>query len=158
MAGWLRKGRGLAGLSAVGAAAGALFGAAWSAGIAILFGSAGINFVALGAGALVWGGFGAFTACGVGIGLAVLGSGKSLSELSVLQAGTMGLVLGAAGPLLLLFSVTGTFAWGLLAGPIGMSSVLGSLLGGGLVAAAKRADSGELGSVPLTQTLTDGSD
>lgn len=152
---WVGKLRGLFGLSAVGAAAGGLFGALWEIGSTWL-GLGGLSFGSLGWSAALWAGFGAFAAGGVGVFLAAVGSKRTLEELSVWRAGIGGAVLGSVAPLAMVFAVTGGF-WAPSIGYVaGLSGLFGGLLGGGLVLTAKRAHAAELRSSREPDLLSHG--
>ena len=131
---WAAKLRGLFGLGVAGGVAGAALGVLWWAGSAIV-GAGAIGFGSLPWTVGLWAGLGSFAALGVGVGLATIGSRRTLEELSPMAAAAVGALVGGAAPFLLVLAVTGGF-WipsiGLIAGA---SGVLGGLVGSGLVVA-----------------------
>jgi hypothetical protein len=137
---WLKKLRGLLGFSAVGGAIGALFGLA-RFGVMMLTGGVGVSVDLLLNSVLVYGGFAAIASGGVGVLLATAGSRLRLQELSPLKAGICGALLGATAPVVLVLAT-----WSGATAPVVFASLalrfglLGGVLGGGLVAVAKRAD------------------
>ena len=149
---WWKKLRGLNVLTAVGGLAGGLLGGVWFA-VRVLLSGGAISPTSVLTAAAIYAGFGALATAGVGVLLATAGTGKKISELSVPKAGRCGAVLAAAAPLIFiaLFAVP-TAA---LAGIALRFGALGGVLGAGVVAVAKRAESNELASSkhPL---LTDG--
>lgn len=140
MSGWVRKVKGVFGLSAIGGVLGGLFGAA-RFGVLALLGAGGWSWEILGQGVLAYGGFAAIATGGVGLLLATAGSRLSLEELSPLKAGLVGALLGGLAPVLF---VLATFSGGIATPAIASIALrfglLGGILGGGLVAVAKRAD------------------
>lgn len=140
MSGWVRKVRGVFGLSAIGGVLGGLFGAA-RFGVLALLGAGTVSVEMLVQGVLAYGAFAGIATGGVGLLLATAGSKLSLEELSPIRAGLVGALLGGIAPVLF---VLGTFSGGL--GTPALLSIalrfglLGGILGGGLVAVAKRAD------------------
>lgn len=140
MSSWARKVRGILGLSAVGGVIGGLYGAV-RLGLMAIFGSGTFIMEGLLLGMATYATFAAIATGGVGLLLATAGSRLSLEELSPLRAGIVGGLLGAAAPVLF---VLATWSGG-VAAPALVSvalrfGVLGGILGGGLVAVAKRAD------------------
>ena len=96
---WVRRLRGLLGLSAIGGAIGALFGMA-RIGLLALLGIEGLTAGVLFGTAAFYGAFAAVAAGGVGVLLATAGSRLTLQELSPWKAALCGAALGAAAPLL----------------------------------------------------------
>lgn len=143
---WLRRARGLAGLTSVGGLVGALFGGVGTAITALLGGGVlSTSMVLLGAG--VWGGFAALATAGVGLFLMAGGPRESLQELSTWKAGLLGLIIGAAAPLLLnlgikvvLLGLSPTITVS-IAASMALGGALCGTLGAGLVAIGKKADS-----------------
>jgi hypothetical protein len=150
---WWKKLRGLNVLSVVGGLAGGLLGGVWFA-VRVLLSGGAITPASLLTAAAIYAGFGALATAGVGVLLATAGTGKKLSELSVPNAGLFGAVLAAAVSVLFL-ALFGAVPAAALAGTALRVGALGGVLGAGVVAVAKRAESNELASSkhPL---LTDG--
>ena len=150
---WLRKLRGLAGLTAVGGLIGAVSGGL-SGLIQLLLGVWGAGPLALALYPALWGGYGASVAACVGVLLAVVGPKKSLTELSPWQTGLCGLcgaVIGGAAPIGL--AVALSFPLWLMGGAVVQFALLGGALGAGLVIAAKRAESRALASSAEPEAL-----
>lgn len=140
---WAAKLRGLLGLGMAGGVAGAILGVVWWVG-ASLVGAGSIAFGSLPWTIALWTGFGSFAALGVGVGLATIGSRRTLEELSPVGAAALGAAVGSLAPFLVVFAATGGFwvpSLGLIAGA---SGVLGGVLGSGLVVTAQRAAAREL--------------
>lgn len=138
MAGWLKRLKGIAGLSALGGAAGAVFGSMWWFATSVL-GLGGVVFGHLGWTALLWAGFGAFAAGGASFLLTMLGARLTLEELSPWRMAAFGAVMGFLAPPAYMFAMTGVF-WGPVLSVVStISGVLGGALGASLVVAAKRA-------------------
>ena len=140
----LKKLRGLAGLTAFGGLAGALFGALMIVISSLFFGYGSISFALLASGALPWALIGGLSAGGVGLTIATVESQNSLSELSALRAALYGAVLGAAALLAILVLLTPGLPVATLIVGAGFAATLGGGIGAGLVAAAKRADRDDL--------------
>lgn len=140
MSSWGRKVRGILGLSAVGGVLGGLYGAA-RLGVLAILGSGTFVLEGLMMGVATYAGFAAIAIGGVGLLLATAGSRLSLDQLSPFRAGAVGALLGAAAPVLFILAT-----WSGAVGTAALLSValrfglLGGILGGGLVAVAKRAD------------------
>lgn len=143
---WLKKARGLAGLTSLGGLVGALFGGLGTA-LTALVGGGGLSasMVLLGAG--VWGGIAAVATAGVGLLLVAGGPRESLQELSASKAGLLGLIIGATAPLLLnlgikvvLLGLSPTITVS-VAASMAVGGALCGTLGAGLVAIGKKADS-----------------
>lgn len=137
---WLRKLRGVAGLTAIGGMAGALFGSLWAVATTVFLGVGGISVGMVTTIAAPWTLVGATTAGGVAVLLATFDSSKTLGELSTLRTALWGGLLGALGPFLLVAAIMPGIPASMLVGVMGTGSVLGACIGGGLVAAAKGAD------------------
>ena len=150
---WWKKLRGLNVLTAVGGLAGGLLGGVWFA-VRVLLSGGAISPTSVLTAAAIYAGFGALATAGVGVLLATAGTGKKLSELSVPKAGLCGAVLAAAAPLIFI-ALFGAVPTAALVGIALRFGALGGVLGAGVVAVAKRAESNELASSkhPL---LTDG--
>lgn len=139
MAQWGRKLKGLVGLSAVGGAIGAVYGALRAGMLALT----GLGFVPEVFVSMVTShaAFAALTTAGVGLTLATVGSRLSLSELSPWKAALVGGVCGAAIPLgVVALTFTGVGTAGIFLTIGARYGLLGAVLGGGLVAVAQRAD------------------
>ncbi len=141
---WWKKLRGLRFLTAIGGLAGGLLGGAWFGVKALLVGGA-LSPAGVLTAAAVYAAFGALSTAGVGVLLTTVGAGRKLSDLSAAKAGLFGAVLAATAPLFLL-AVTGAGSSAALAGVALRFGVLGGVLGGGVVAVAKRAEANELAS------------
>lgn len=141
---WLRKLRGVAGLTAIGGLAGALFGSLWAVATTLFLGVGGISATMVATIAAPWTLIGATSAAGVAVLLATFDSKKTLGELSPLRTGLWGGLLGALGPLLLVTAIAPGLPAAMLVGVMITGSVLGSGIGGGLVAAAKGAEADQL--------------
>lgn len=143
---WGRKLRGLLGLTAFGGAIGALYGMA-RMGLMALMGVEALTFEMLLQTAAAYGGFASIASAGVGVLLATTGSRLRLQELSPWKAGMLGVLLGAGAPLLFILATWsgGTGAPALLSIALRFG-LLGGVVGGGLVAVAKRADASLPGS------------
>jgi len=150
---WLKKLRGLRVLSVVGGVAGGLLGGAWFT-VRVLLSGGAITPGSVLTAAAIYAGFGALATAGVGVLLVTAGAGKKLSELSVPRAGLCGAALAAVVPLIIV-TLSGAAASSALAGMALRFGALGGVLGAGIVAVAKRAESKELASTerPL---VTDG--
>lgn len=144
MGDWLRKLRGLAGLSAFGGVAGALFGVLMIIVTSVVWGVGGISLMTLVSGAIPWALIGAVSAGGAGLAIVTLDSHKSLPELSAPRTALYGGVLGAACLLAMLLLLTPGVPLAALSIGAGCGAALGGGIGGGLVAAAKRADRASL--------------
>ena len=136
----LKKLRGVAGLTAFGGLAGALYGVLMIVISSLFFGYGSISLDLLASGALPWAFIGGVSAGGVGLTIATVESQKSLSELSASRAALYGAVLGAAAILAALVLLTPGLPVGQLIVGAGFAAPLGGGVGAGLVAAAKRAD------------------
>jgi hypothetical protein len=144
MVGWLKKLRGLAGVTVFGGLAGAFFGVLMVVITSLYSGSGGINLFTLGSGATAWSLIGALSAGGVGLAIATVESRRSLPELSALRAAIYGGVLAAATVVGTLVLLTPGLALTNLSVGAGFGAMLGGGIGGGLIAAAKRAERGDL--------------
>ncbi len=147
MNGWWTKLRGFIGLASVGAVAGALLGC----GVLVWLEVRGYDALTLanvlGVSAL-YGGLGAVTTSVLAGALAVLESGKSVADLSLLRAGTWGAIGGAVASLLVLgvvLAITGGEAQGVLR-LMATAATGGGALGLGVVGSARRAARKELGA------------
>ncbi len=147
---WLRKLRGLAGLTAVGGLIGAVSGGLTGL-IQLWLGVWGTGPLSVALFAAVWGGYGASVAACVGVLLAVMGPKKSLTELSAWLTGLCGAVIGAAAPLGLAYALS--FPLSTMGGAVVQFALLGGALGAGLVIAAKRAESRALASSAEPEAL-----
>lgn len=137
---WFRRVRGLAGLGLIG---GAVWGLA-AAGLTAIsaraeWGTAPTLNVMVGAG---FGAFlGASSTVGFGILLALTARGRRLDELSVVRSMLMCGAIAALVPVLLMTAVRGEVpAIDVLAQEIGIFGSFGALVGGSLVAVARRSD------------------
>ena len=140
---WIRKLRGVAGLSAVGGAIGAVFGVFWKLGATMWgFGTLGLAGVAWSV--VLWSGTGILAAGGVAALIATSRSVGSVREVSTWKVGACGALMGAGAPALVVLLMAGSVSFSATALAAGVTGVLGGLLGAGLVEAAKRADMMEL--------------
>ncbi len=144
MTGFLRRLRGLLGLSAVGGTVGGILGVVYAF-VTSFLGLGSIAFGSVGWTAALWAGFGAAAAGGVGLVLATLESRRSLGELSAGRAALGGAVVGALAPLAVVFALTGGIYVSGVSFVAGLSGLLGAGLGAGFVSMAKRAEKAELG-------------
>lgn len=138
---WMRKMRGILGLTTVGAVGGAVFGALWSLGAAAV---GGFYFGGPGWTVALFSGFGAFSSGGMALLLAGRDEGTDIEDLSPWRVAAYGALAGALAPVGLVLAVTGGLWTPGLGIVVGISSALGGLLGGGVMAAARRARRGEL--------------
>ena len=136
----LKKLRGLAGLTAFGGLAGALYGLLMIVISSLFFGYGSISWDVLASAAIPWALIGGVSAGGVGLAIATVESRKSLSELSALRAAVYGAVFGAAAIVSALVLLTSGLPEGQLILGAGFAATLGGGIGAGLVAAAKRTD------------------
>jgi len=150
---WWKKLRGLNVLTAIGGLAGGLLGGAWF-GVRVLLVGGALSPASVLTAAAIYGAFGALATAGVGVLLATVGAGRKLSDLSAAKAGLFGAVLAAAAPLIFM-AVSGAVPSAVLAGVALRFGALGGVLGGGVVAVAKRAEANELAS-SQSPLLTDG--
>ena len=128
---WWKKLRGLTGLTAIGGLLGGVLGSLWLGASTLLAGGS-VSPGLLLSGAAIYGGFAALATGGVGVLLATVGSGRTLSELSAARAGVCGALLGAVAPVLGL-SLFASFPIAILASAALRFGVLGGALGAGLV-------------------------
>lgn len=139
MSEWGRKLKGLLGLTAVGGAIGAIYGAV-RAGFIMMTGF-GFEPALLTSMMTSHALFAGLTTAGLGVTLATVGSRLSLRELSPWRAAAIGGLLGAAIPVgFIALTFTGFGAPAIFASVAARYGLLGAALGGGLVAVAQRAD------------------
>lgn len=142
MSDWGRKIRGLLSLSVIGGGLGALFGAA-RVGLMAVFGVGAVTPDLLVATMALYGTFAALATGGVGTVLALTGARSSVQELSVWKAAALGAAVGGGAALVVLLTTytTGVYPIATLASIALRFGVVGGVVGGGVIAAAKRADS-----------------
>lgn len=140
MTAWMRKLRALAKLSALGGVVGAVIGVLWVV-VSWLLGYSWLNLATLFWGMALCGAMGSLATALLAGATALLESGKTLGNLSVVRAAVTGVVGGAAAPVLVALAMAGTAglqAQGLLV-VAGVGGMLGGALAAGAVASAKRA-------------------
>lgn len=141
---FVRRLRGLLGISAIGGGVGVLFGAAWMV-VASLWSIGAVLGTDVMLGAIFWGIFGTLIGGGFGILLTALGSRRTVEEIGVWRAGMWGAVAGCVVPLGLMTLFAGGLPPALVILPaLVFCAGFGGLLGSGLVAMAKRAPPGEI--------------
>lgn len=139
---WLRKLRGLVGVGLFGTIAGGLFGGLFAfassvLGFLNLFGTfqSSVTVLAL---------FGGASSIVMGVSIPMLARSERVSELSPLVPGFIGLLVGAAAPLVLVAGIRGTVAIPGIGLVAAITGVFGGALTAGMVAIAGQAERREL--------------